>query len=38
MAPIYYRNSDGAIIVYDVTIPETLEKVEYKIKFNCLKI
>lgn len=26
MAPLYYRNSDAAILVYDITVKETLDK------------
>ncbi|CAK68679.1 unnamed protein product (macronuclear) [Paramecium tetraurelia] len=26
LAPLYYRNSDAAIIVYDITVKETLQK------------
>lgn len=27
MAKIYYKNADAAIIVYDITFPESLKKV-----------
>ena len=29
LAPMYYRNAQAAIIVYDATVPKTLEKAKY---------
>ena len=28
LAPVYYKNADAAILVYDITIKETLQKVQ----------
>jgi len=32
MAPLYYRDADAALLVFDVTIKETLKKVQKWIK------
>jgi len=32
MAPIYYRDAEGAVLVYDITIRETIDKVHKWIK------
>lgn len=31
LGPIYYRASNGAILVYDITDEETFKKVSYRI-------
>lgn len=35
LGPIYYRMSNGAILVYDITDEDTFQKVCYKCTCDC---
>lgn len=36
LAPLYYRGAAVAVIVYDITSPETFNKAQYWVKVVCL--
>jgi GTPase SAR1 family protein len=36
LAPLYYRGAGAAIVVYDITSPESFNKVQYRVKVLCL--
>ena len=34
LAPLYYRGASAAVVVYDITNPETFQKAQYWVKVS----
>lgn len=37
LAPLYYRGAAAAVVVYDITSPESFKKAQYWVKVNYAK-